>query len=130
MITLISKWFLLNGCPPELQAELQELVLKSQAEDGNISYSANLSSLNPLNSNGKPLDPPAAQIPLSKQDKIVFIETYVNVNALSLHLAGEPFLNFLKSNIQYFRPDPANANLPKTETEFYIPVLSSSTYKN
>jgi quinol monooxygenase YgiN len=124
MITLISKWTLRQGCPPELLTALQELVAKSKSEHGNLMYEATLFATNPLDSKGKPLSPSPLPIKLEDQKKIVFIESYENAESLSQHLQGEAFSSFLKVNIKYFCEDPNNPSFPKTETDFLDSIIS------
>jgi quinol monooxygenase YgiN len=116
MITLISKWKLIKGCPPELLTALRELVAKSKSEPGNLIYLAKFPAPDPLNANGEPLSPPPPPISLKDQKEVVFIESYENLEALNQHLQGEAFSSFLASNIQYFCQKPNG--YPQTETEF------------
>ena len=118
MITLISKWKLLDGCPPELVTALQKLAEHSKSEPGNLMYMVNLPVPNPLDAHGKPLSPPPSPIPLNDQKEVVFIESYQDVEALSQHLQSKSFINFLTSNIKYFCQNPQNPGYPQTETEF------------
>jgi quinol monooxygenase YgiN len=118
MITLISKWKLLNGCPPALLAALQDLVENAKSESGALIYLVNLQAPNPLDSQGKPLSPPPPPIPMKQQEEVVFVESYESVEALSQHLQSKAFISFLECNLQYFCQDPNNPGYPQTETEF------------
>jgi quinol monooxygenase YgiN len=118
MITLISKWKLLKGCPSQLLVALKQLAENAKSESGALIYFVNLQAPNPLDSQGEPLSPPPPPIPLDRQEEVVFIESYETVEALSQHLQSKAFIAFLESNLQYFCQDPNNPGFPLTETEF------------
>jgi quinol monooxygenase YgiN len=118
MITLISKWKLRNGCPEELLTALQQLAENAKSESGALMYLVNLQAPTPIDSQGKPLFPPPPPIPLDRQEQVVFVESYENVEALSQHIQSQTFIGFLVSNFKYFQEDPHNPGFPQTETEF------------
>ncbi|HAX75432.1 MAG TPA: hypothetical protein DCY88_06295 [Cyanobacteria bacterium UBA11372] len=118
MIALVSKWKLRNGCTEELLTALEELVENTKTESGVLMYIVHLQAPTPIDSQGKPLSPPPPPIPLEKQEEIVFVESYENVEALSQHIQSQTFISFLESNFKYFQEDPHNPGFPQTETEF------------
>jgi len=117
-VSLVSRWQLLDGCPPELFHELNELADKVKKEPGTLMYLVNLQAAEPLNSENQPIVPQPSELPLAQQTEVVFIETYKNSQAFSDHVNGEIFTQFKNKTLQYFKPDPINKNWPLTKTEF------------
>ena len=120
-ISLISKWQLRDGCPPELFHELNNLADTVKAEPGTLMYLVNLQSAAPLGKNNQPIKPQPAELPLAKQTEVVFIERYKDSQAFSDHVNGKIFNDFKNRILQYFKVDPNNNTWPLTQTEFLTP---------
>ncbi len=119
MITLISKWKLRNGCPPELVSALNALGKRIAAEEpGTLIYLVNLNAQYPLSGSGQPLAPPAPAIPCELQTDVTFLEAYESPAAFATHLNGEIFTGFRKKYLGYFYEDPTNPGWANTETTF------------
>lgn len=122
MISLISNWPLKAGCPPELQATLQQLAQKVQAaEPDTLMYIVNLEQLSPLGKDGKPLPEPPPPIPLSAQKIVIFEEMYRDAEAFSQHFLGEVFQTFLAENAQYFITNAPTQSTQRKNTPFLVP---------
>ncbi|EAZ92970.1 putative quinol monooxygenase [Crocosphaera chwakensis] len=119
-ITVVSKWPLKNGCPPELIKALEKLTEMTRSQPGVLIYLVNLQAPFPVDSNGSPICPYPNPIPLNEQKEIVFIESYSSVQAFSDHFKSPAVTDFLRENIKYFREDPNNPGFPDTAetTEF------------
>ncbi|XPF95916.1 ferritin-like domain-containing protein [Colwellia sp. RE-S-Sl-9] len=117
-ISLISKWQLLDGCPPELYQELNNLANKVKEEAGTLMYLVHLQSEKPLNQESKPIIPEPSEIPLTQQTEVIFIEIYKDAQAFSDHVTGEIFNTFKDKYFKYFKPDPITKGWPLTKTEF------------
>ena len=119
MVSLISRWQLKDGCPPELVTILHELADKVDLhEPGTLQYEVNMPVANPLDRSNKPLDPPSPPIPEKNQTEVVFVEKYVNAQAFADHIHGEVFTTFRKSTLQYFKPSDDTPEWPLTFTTF------------
>lgn len=119
MITLISKWKLKNGVPPDILANLTAVASKvEQSEPGTLMYLVNLPALSPLDKNRQPQCPPPKPIPPAEQKEVVFMEIYRDAQAFSDHVNGPVFTAFRKANIQYFQEDPNSPGWPLTDTDF------------
>lgn len=116
MLTLISCWELLDGCPAELKVELDQLAEKVQAaEPDTLMYCVHLESPNVLDASNNPIEPPPAPIPLSAQTTVTFIEIYNDEVAFSRHVNGPVFQAFLKAYGKYFKQDPERPGWPITK---------------
>lgn len=123
MISLISNWMLLDGCPPELKAELDILADKvMRAEPNTLMYLVNLQAPGPLDPYNNPIEPPPDPIPLAKQKQISFLEIYADEFAFSRHVNGPVFQAFLKEYGKYFRQDPNRPGWPTTDNAFFARV--------
>jgi quinol monooxygenase YgiN len=119
MITLISKWKLRNGMPPELAEALRDVATIVQAQEpGTLVYSVHLSAASPLCADRNPLHPPPTGVPPELQTEVIFFEVYADADAFAAHVNGPIFTSFRTANIQYFYEDPANPGWPNTDTPF------------
>ncbi|RMS40373.1 hypothetical protein ALP66_00049 [Pseudomonas amygdali pv. photiniae] len=115
MITLISRWQLLDGCPTELKRELDSLADKvKKAEPDTLMYLVNLPAPGPLDASNKPIEPPPSLIPLAAQNEVVFLEIYKDEVAFSRHVNGPVFQAFLKGYSKYFKQNPEKPGWPVT----------------
>ena len=120
MITLVSRWELLDGCPPALTCELDGLADKvKSAEPDTLAYLVYLQAPGPLDANGKPIDPPPAPIPMTEQTSVTFVEVYADACAFNHHLEGAVFQTFLKDFGKYFKQDPQHPGWPITQNGSY-----------
>jgi quinol monooxygenase YgiN len=115
MITLISRWELLDGCPTHLKDELDSLANKVKAmEPDTLMYLVHLQAPGPLDASNNPVEPPPPLIPLAGQNEVIFLEIYKDDVAFSRHVNGPVFQAFLKGYSQYFKPDPERPGWPVT----------------
>ncbi|PPS29087.1 hypothetical protein BVY11_01215 [Pseudomonas amygdali pv. morsprunorum] len=115
MITLISRWQLLDGCPTELKRELDSLADKvKKAEPDTLMYLVNLPAPGPLDASNKPIEQPPSPIPLAAQNEVVFLEIYKDEVAFSRHVNGPVFQAFLKGYSKYFKQNPEKPGWPVT----------------
>lgn len=116
MITLISRWELLDGCPARLKEELDGLADKVRAaEPDTLMYLVHLPAPGPLDAQNNPIEPPPPPIPLAEQNEVIFVEIYKNEVAFSRHVKGSTFQAFLKGYSQYFKQDPKRPGWPITK---------------
>lgn len=116
MITLISRWELLEGCPVLLKSELDGLAEKVRAaEPDTLMYLVHLQAPGPLDAQSNPIEPPPAPIPLAEQNEVIFVEIYKNEVAFSRHVNGPIFQAFLKGYSHYFKQDPKRPGWPITK---------------
>jgi quinol monooxygenase YgiN len=104
MIALFSRWKLKDGCPPELEAAIEELTAAvAGREPGTLAYSVSLPAPHP------PIGPPPEYAashdpevirPVDRTE-IVFFEVYRDAEALSEHLRG-PVKEFMRQNRDFF----------------------------
>jgi len=119
MITLISRWKLRNGCPPELHKALQMVAEQVKAcEPGTLMYSVHLPALSPLDTSLQPHQPPLPFIAMEQQTEVVFVEIYKDADAFTRHVNGATFTRFRKRNIRHFYEDPVKPGWPVTITQF------------
>ena len=129
MISLISIWKLVKGCPPELEEALRNIAEKvKQNEPETLTYKVNLQAPFPLDSKFNPLEPPPKPIPLKEQTEVIFIEVYKNAEAFSNHIMGKIFNEFREENIKYFVEDPNNPGWPLTKSPILEQVSSYSSF--
>lgn len=120
MITLVSRWELLDGCPPALKCELDGLADRvKQAEPETLAYLVYQEAPGPLGADGKPIDPPPPPIPMARQTMVTFVEVYADVCAFTRHINGGVFQTFLKDFGKYFKQDPQNPGWPITQNGSY-----------
>jgi quinol monooxygenase YgiN len=118
MISLISRWKLRDGCAPGLLDGIGEATAAVEKnEPGTLMYSVHLPARNPLAAFGRPIAATRA-IPLADQAEVVFFEIYEDADAFSAHLGGAAFRSFLDRYLHCFYTDPANPEMPLTETLF------------
>lgn len=116
MITLISRWELLDGCPTQLKHELDSLADKVRAvEPDTLMYLVHLRAPGPLDSSNNPVEPPPPPIPLAGQNEVIFLEIYKDEVAFSRHVNGPVFQAFLKGYSKYFKQDPERPGWPVTQ---------------
>ena len=120
MVTLISKWKLKNGCPPELLTALQELAAQVRRDEpGTLLYLVNLEASDLLGPGGKPLKNPPPPVGGHEQTQVVFVEAYRDVEAFEQHVKGAAFAGFLQANLKHFYESPSSPGWPNSETLFY-----------
>ncbi|HEX5726781.1 MAG TPA: antibiotic biosynthesis monooxygenase family protein [Longimicrobiaceae bacterium] len=119
MVTLISRWKLRDGCPPELADTLRQLAAVVQAQEpGTLAYVVHLGAPDPLAADGAPRQPPAPPYAPAQQTEVVFVEMYRDAEAFSAHLAGDAFKGFVSRNLQHFYEDPETPGRPNAVTVF------------
>ncbi len=116
MITLISCWELLDGCPTQLKDELNSLAGKVMAaEPDTLMYLVHLQAPGPLDASNDPIEPPPAPIPLADQKEVIFLEIYKDEVAFSRHVNGPVFQAFLSEYSKYFKQNPEKPGWPITK---------------
>ncbi|KJZ51351.1 MULTISPECIES: putative quinol monooxygenase [Pseudomonas] len=115
MITLISRWELLDGCPLDLKQALDGLAERvREKEPDTWMYMVHLQAPAPLDADNNPIEPPLPAIPLAQQTEVTFVEIYKDESAFSRHVKGSVFQSFLKEYSHYFKQDPARPGWPAT----------------
>jgi quinol monooxygenase YgiN len=126
VITLISRWKLRNGCPPELLRALGALADAVHAsEPGTLSYHVSLNARDPLGPDRRPASPLVAPIPADEQTEVVFAEAYRDAEAFADHLNGPAFAKFRTQHLGFFIEDPDRAGWPLTDTTFLTQEATS-----
>jgi len=121
MITLSSCWTLLDGCPPALKCELDDLADRvKQAEPETLAYLVYLNAPAPFDAAGKLIETPQAPIPLPEQPSVTFVECYASTCALKRHIEGPIFQTFLRDFGKYFKQDPQHPGWPITQNGSYL----------
>lgn len=119
MITVISRWKLKAGVPPELLAALRAAApAYEQAEPGTHLYFVNLAAPKPLGPDLQPANPPGAPIDPGTQSEIVFIEKYPDAAAFAAHVNGPVFQEFRTKYLPFFHEHPDQPGWPLRETLF------------
>ena len=119
MITVVSRWKLKDGLPPELETALKQIAFDyEEAEPGTDLYFVNLAAPRPLGPDLQPAIPAAAGIDPSQQQEVVFVEKYADAEAFAAHVNGPVFTEFRKRYVRYFQEDPNQPGWPKRETLF------------
>lgn len=117
MITVVSRWKLKGGAPPELAEALKEAAFNyEKAEPGTDLYFVNLAAPKPLGSDLQPADPPP--IDPEDQTEVVFVEKYPDAEAFAAHVNGPVFTEFRTRYLKYFQEDPNQPGWPERETLF------------
>jgi len=117
MITVVSRWKLKNGVPPELATALKKAAFNYQkAEPGTDLYFVNLSASKPVGPDLQPSNP----IPIKPEDQqeVVFVEKYTDADAFAAHVNGPVFSEFRTRNLKFFQEDPNQPGWPRRETLF------------
>jgi quinol monooxygenase YgiN len=123
MISLMSIWELIDGCPEELKRELEALGDKvKDAEPDTLLYLVHIQAPSPLDPNNNPIEPPPSPIPLLNQKEAIFLEIYKDEVAFSRHINGPVFQTFLKQYGKYFKPDPSRPGWPITKSGVFARI--------
>ncbi len=119
MITVVSRWKLKNGVPPELAAALKEAAFNyEKTEPGTDLYFVNLAAPRPLGPDLKPADPAPKPVGAEAQTEVVFVEKYQDREAFATHVNGPAFTEFRTRYLKFFQEDPNQPGWPKRETLF------------
>ncbi len=121
MFSVVSRWKLKNGCPPELEAALEKLRTAVEDEEpGTLVY--NISFLAPNPPIGPQPDYAVCDdmkvVAPGDQTELVFFEIYRDAEAFSDHLRG-PAARFMAQNREFFAT-PWQGR-PRPETIFLDP---------
>lgn len=119
MITVVSRWKLKNGVPPELAAALKGAAFNYQkAEPGTALYFVNLAASRPLGPDLQPAEPVPSPVKPEDQSEVVFVEKYTDAKAFAAHVNGPEFTEFRTRYLKFFQEDPNQPGWPKRETLF------------
>lgn len=119
MITVVSRWKLKCGVPPELADALKLAAHKyEKAEPGTSLYFVNLAASKPLGPDLRPARPACNPVKPEDQSEVVFIEKYPDADAFAAHVNGPVFSTFRTRYLKHFLEDPEQPGWPKRETLF------------